>query len=95
MCLGMPGLVTAIVDEATMTVEIDVSGVRRSVNAICVAEAGAPFSSLIGQWVLVYSGFALSRISEHEATATLALLRELEEMSEGAPASVDGVRVVH
>lgn len=81
MCLGIPGEVVEIVDEASMMGVVDVSGVRRKVNLACVAgEGGLP--ALVGEWVLVHVGFAMSRIDPEEAAATLRALEELGEAME-------------
>ncbi len=36
----------------------EISGVRREVNVACVADG--PLEGLIGQWVLIHVGFAMS-----------------------------------
>ncbi|WP_028300443.1 HypC/HybG/HupF family hydrogenase formation chaperone [Oceanospirillum beijerinckii] len=82
MCLGIPGQVVAIVDAAAQLASVDVCGVKRQVNYACVLEEGAAAESLIGVWVLVHVGFAMSRIDEAEAQSTLALLAELDELNE-------------
>ncbi|HXR29482.1 MAG TPA: HypC/HybG/HupF family hydrogenase formation chaperone [Solirubrobacteraceae bacterium] len=75
MCLAIPGRVVEIVDRDDQLVQVDVTGVRRTVNVglLDVAE----LDSLLGSWVLIHVGFALSEIDEREAQATLALLREM------------------
>lgn len=79
MCLGIPGQVVAIADEPNMLGHVEVAGVRRLTNLACVAEPDQPLRTMIGQWVLVHVGFALSRIDAQEAERTLALLVELGE----------------
>ena len=64
----------------------DVSGVRREVSIACVADR--PLSSLLGEWVLIHVGFAMSRIDEKEAALTLELLTELGEVQ----AEIDAMR---
>ncbi len=81
MCLGIPGRVVAIEDEAAMTGTVDVCGVRRTVNLACVAGEG-PLEAVLGEWVLVHVGFAMSRIDPDEAAATLRALEELGEAME-------------
>ena len=88
MCLGIPGRIVAISDAEAMLAVVDVSGVRRSVDVVCVAEPGAPLDELIGAWVLVHVGFAMSRIDEEEAAATLKVLAEIGE----AEAEIDAMR---
>lgn len=81
MCLGIPGQITAIVDEQAMLAEVDVSGVRRQVDVLCVAPQGKPLAELVGAWVLVHVGFAMSLINEEEARETLRLLASMDELA--------------
>ena len=80
MCLGIPGQVVEITDPARMMGMVDVSGVRRAVNLACVADG--PLEDVVGEWVLVHVGFAMSRIDPEEAAATLQALEELGEAME-------------
>ncbi|MBB1488691.1 HypC/HybG/HupF family hydrogenase formation chaperone [Oceanospirillum sediminis] len=82
MCLGIPGQVVAITDEAAQLASVDVCGVKRQVNYACVLTEGENAESLLGAWVLVHVGFAMSRIDEEEAQNTLALLSQLDELNE-------------
>ena len=76
MCLGIPGQIVAISDAENMLGIVDVSGVRREVHLACIVDDDHPIESCMGDWVLVHVGFAMSRIDEAEAAATLALLAE-------------------
>ncbi len=80
MCLGIPGKIVAISDAENALGIVDVSGVRREINLICVAGENEPIENLVGVWVLVHVGFAMSRIDEAEAAATLKILEELGEV---------------
>jgi hydrogenase expression/formation protein HypC len=80
MCLGIPGRIIEIVDATDKLALADFGGVRRKVNVICVADEGTTLDDLVGRWVLVHVGFAMSVIDEREAEATLAILTELGEM---------------
>jgi hydrogenase expression/formation protein HypC len=71
MCLAIPGQVIEVVDEANLLAKVDVAGVRRNVN-VGLLDGVAP-----GDWVLVHVGFALSKVDEDEATATLRLLQRM------------------
>jgi hydrogenase expression/formation protein HypC len=84
MCLGIPGQVVAIADESRVLGTVDVGGVRRSVSLLLVQDEGEPLAALVGSWVLIHVGFAMSRIDEGEALRTLALLHELAEAKGGA-----------
>lgn len=80
MCLGVPGQIVEISDADNLLGIVDVSGVRREINLICVVDDEHPIESCKGAWVLVHVGFAMSRIDELEAAKTLRLLTELGEM---------------
>jgi hydrogenase expression/formation protein HypC len=82
MCLGIPGQIVKITDAERKLALVDVSGVQREVNVACVIEEGRPVEDCIGYWVLVHVGFAMSRIDEAEAAATLRVLIELGEMQQ-------------
>jgi hydrogenase expression/formation protein HypC len=72
MCLAIPGQVIEFVDEANRLAKVDVAGVRRNVNVgLLDAEDGG---AQPGDWVLIHVGFALSKVDEEEAAATLKLL---------------------
>jgi hydrogenase expression/formation protein HypC len=82
MCLGIPGRIVRITDVARKLAIVDVSGVQREVNVACVVEDGRPVADCVGYWVLVHVGFAMSRIDEEEAAATLRVLNELGEVQQ-------------
>jgi hydrogenase expression/formation protein HypC len=71
MCLAIPGQIVAVVDEPNRLAQVEVAGVRRTIN-IGLLDGIEP-----GDWVLVHVGFALSRVDEEEAMATLRLLQEM------------------
>ena len=77
MCLGIPGQITEIVDEETHIAKAEVSGVRRNVNVVLLAET--PDAVGVGDWVLIHVGFAMSKIDEAEAEATREFLLSLGE----------------
>jgi hydrogenase expression/formation protein HypC len=77
MCLAIPGQVVELVDAENRIAKVDVAGVRRNVNIGLLdgdGEAVAP-----GDWVLIHVGFAMAKVDEEEAHATLALLQKLGE----------------
>lgn len=78
MCLGIPGKIIAITDAAKNIGMVDVSGISRAVELTCVANG--PLEALIGSWVLVHVGFAMSVIDEDEAQKTLAALAHMQEL---------------
>jgi hydrogenase expression/formation protein HypC len=73
MCLAIPGQVVEIVSEEGCIAKVDVGGVRRNVNIALLDNV------MVGEYVLIHVGFALSKVDEHEAIATLKLLEELGE----------------
>jgi hydrogenase expression/formation protein HypC len=72
MCLAIPGQVVEIVDEANRLARVDVAGVQRTINIGLLDAAGDAAGP--GDWVLIHVGFALSKVDEEEAEATLKLL---------------------
>ena len=86
MCLAIPGLVVEVTDPALGLARVDVAGVRRTINVSLLADEDG--GAQPGDWVLIHVGFALSKVDEEEALATLRLLeamgaeyeQELEEL---------------
>jgi hydrogenase expression/formation protein HypC len=76
MCLAIPGRVVEIADEGNQLAKVDVSGVLRNVNIGLLDGVGPD------DWVLIHVGFALSKVDEKEAHATLALLQEMGDAYE-------------
>jgi hydrogenase expression/formation protein HypC len=75
MCLAIPGLVIEIVDPVNRIATVEVAGVRRDVSVgLLDLEDDA---ARVGDWVLIHVGFAISKVDEDEAMATLRLLREM------------------
>lgn len=80
MCLAIPGRIVEILDENLQLVKVDVSGVRRTVNVGLVSDDTDKIR--VGEWVLIHVGFAMSRIDEAEAHATLQALADIGEAYE-------------
>jgi hydrogenase expression/formation protein HypC len=76
MCLAIPGRVVEVLDEARSLAQVEVAGVRRTVN-IGLLDDVAP-----DDWVLIHVGFALSKVDEEEAHASLRLLQQMGEAYE-------------
>ena len=91
MCLAIPGRIVEVIDEANRLATVEVAGVRRTVN-IGLLDVDEDGGAQIGDWVLIHVGFALSKVDEDEAVATLRLLenmgaeyeQELEELKASA-----------
>jgi hydrogenase expression/formation protein HypC len=75
MCLAIPGQVVEIVDREMQIAKVDVAGVRRNVNVSLLADEDG--GAQPGDWVLIHVGFALSKVDEDEAHATLRLLSQM------------------
>ena len=91
MCLGIPGQIVDWVDREHHIAKAEVSGVRRNVNAALLAEG--PDRVDVGDWVLIHVGFAMSKIDEDEARATLGFLAELGEPFEQELSELRGSRI--
>jgi hydrogenase expression/formation protein HypC len=72
MCLGIPGRIVEMVDEGQHLARVDVSGVKRVISLALVHE-----EAVVGSWVLVHVGFALSVLDEADAAETLRLLEAM------------------
>ena len=77
MCLAIPGQIIEIVDESNRLAKVDVAGVKRTVNIGLLDDDH--HGATPGEWVLIHVGFALSRVDEEEAFATLKLLQGMGE----------------
>ena len=80
MCLAIPGQVTELVDEGADLAKVEVAGVRRNVNVGLLA--GENGGVRPGDWVLIHVGFAMSKVDEAEAHATLELLQQMGDAYE-------------
>ncbi|MDR1851306.1 MAG: HypC/HybG/HupF family hydrogenase formation chaperone [Propionibacteriaceae bacterium] len=69
MCLGIPGEVVALGQDSLATVAVN--GVRRDISVKLLERVD------VGDWVLVHVGFALSKIDQAEADATLDQIKKL------------------
>lgn len=76
MCLAIPGKIVEIVDEENRIAKVEIGGVRRGVNI------GMLDDVVIGDYVLVHVGFAMSKIDEKQAEETLRTLQELGSYQE-------------
>lgn len=77
MCLGIPGRIQEIRDTELLRMgTVDFGGVSREVCLSYVPEAE------VGEYVIVHVGFAISRLDEKEAMATLDILRQMGAVEE-------------
>ncbi|MEE4411674.1 MULTISPECIES: HypC/HybG/HupF family hydrogenase formation chaperone [unclassified Serratia (in: enterobacteria)] len=80
MCIGIPGRVVALDPRQPQHVWAEVCGARREINIALVCQAGQPREALLGCWVLIHVGFALSRLDEREAAEMLVALQAMGEV---------------
>ena len=90
MCLGVPGRIVNVYDSAGLRMgKVDFGGTFREACLEYVPEAG------IGDWTIIHVGFALSLLSESEASETLEMIRQMmdlaDEMPPGPPSSDSSV----
>jgi hydrogenase expression/formation protein HypC len=75
MCLGVPGRITEIYETNGLRMgRVDFGGAMREVCLAYVPEAE------VGEYTIVHVGFGLSVLSEAEAQASLAVLREIADL---------------
>jgi hydrogenase expression/formation protein HypC len=78
MCLGIPGRILDIRDDAGLPMgTVDFGGVRREVCLAYVAD-----QVQAGDYVVVHVGFAISRVDEEEAKRTYEVLKEMSQLEE-------------
>ncbi len=75
MCLAIPGKIIELSSESQPAALVDVAGVRRKVD-LGLLQDDEPRP---GDWVLIHVGFALSKISEEDATEQMRTLMMLGE----------------
>ena len=88
MCLGLPGQIVVADHVEQHRATVDVSGVQREVNVGLLVTGGETVS--VGDWVLVHVGFAMAKIDEDEAKATLELVQQLGGMYDDELAEFGG-----
>ncbi len=86
MCLAIPGKIIELSHEDRDTAVIDVLGVRRRIDLGLLADN----PPILGDWVLIHVGFAMSKISEVDALDQLRMLMDLGEQ-ESALEEVQGL----
>ncbi len=78
MCLAVPGRIVSVTDsEGIPTGKVEFGGVTREVCLGFVPEA------VVGDYVIVHVGFAISRVDEAEALASYELLEKLDLLEDG------------
>jgi hydrogenase expression/formation protein HypC len=75
MCLAIPGQIVELDPAQPHLGTVEVTGVRRKVD-LGLLQDDIP---VIGDWVLIHVGFAMTKISEQEALEQMNLLMMLGE----------------
>jgi len=73
LCLAIPAKIIKIIDDNFVLA--DFGGVEREIN---IGILGEEIS--IGEYVLVHTGFAVSKIEEEDALETLSMWSEIESL---------------
>ena len=77
MCLGVPGKIIEITEgNGLKMAKVDFGGITRETCLEYIPEA------VVGDYVVIHVGFAITKLSEEEAQETLALLQELVDIEE-------------
>jgi hydrogenase expression/formation protein HypC len=79
MCLAVPGKLVEIIDGGDIAFrvgKVDFGGIRKEVSLAYVPEA------VVGKYVLVHVGFAISVIDEEEAQRVFKYLEEMGGLQE-------------
>jgi hydrogenase expression/formation protein HypC len=75
VCLGIAGQIIEFVSASTDLARVNVFGVERMVNVGLVENEGLK----PGDWVLIHVGFAIAKMDEGEAKASMAFLKGMGE----------------
>ncbi|MET4431470.1 MULTISPECIES: HypC/HybG/HupF family hydrogenase formation chaperone [unclassified Mycolicibacterium] len=77
MCLAVPGKIVSIADrDGTLMSTVDFGGLRKDVCLQYIPDAA------VGEYVVVHVGFAIQRLDEESAIATLAEFEHLGVLKE-------------
>ncbi len=84
MCLGIPGEVIEVHDDAGLKfAQVRFGGITRQVCLECQPDAG------VGDFVLVHVGFAIARIDRDEAARAWDVLEQIGQTDEVKPQKDD------
>ncbi|MFA6563917.1 MAG: HypC/HybG/HupF family hydrogenase formation chaperone [Verrucomicrobiia bacterium] len=78
MCLAVPGKIESVSgdDPLQRMGKVNFGGIVKEVSLAYVPEA------TVGDYVIVHVGFAISTLSEEEATQVFDYLRQMDELEE-------------
>jgi hydrogenase expression/formation protein HypC len=91
MCLGITGEVVELVDDNPHLAKVEITGVRRMINIGLLEDEHL----VVGDWVLIHVGFAMSKIDAAEAARALEGLQLMgqaytDEIDAVYSSSIDG-----
>ena len=69
MCVGVPMQVISIEGDLAKT---EVDGVKREANLMLLDQ-----QVVVGDFVIIHAGFAISKLDQEDARETLAMMREV------------------
>ena len=73
MCLAIPARIVSISGE---NAEADIGGIRKTIGLMLTPNVQ------VGDYVLLHTGYSIGIVDANEAQETLALFKELAEVSE-------------
>lgn len=78
MCLAIPGKVVSIsgADAMTRTGKINFGGILKEASLAYVPDV------IVGDYVIVHVGFALSKVDEDEAQKVFEYLKKIDELAD-------------
>ncbi len=77
MCLAVPGKIVDVWEEqGTRMATVDFDGIRKEICLVYLPDAE------VGDYAIVHVGFAISKVDEGSARATLQMFRELGILDE-------------
>jgi hydrogenase expression/formation protein HypC len=76
MCLGIPGEVIAVAEDDLRTGRVRFGGIVKDVCLVYVPEA------LVGDFVIVHAGFAISRLDRESAGRVFSYLEAIDATRE-------------
>jgi len=76
LCLAVPGRVVEIDGEVA---QVDIGGIRKEASLALVAKMGVK----VGDYVLIHTGYAITKVDEKEAKAILATWRLVMAAEDG------------
>ena len=85
MCLGIPGQIVETNVRHEHLARVEVNGVGRVINVALLEDEKLE----VGDWVLIHVGFAISKVNEEEAKASLEFL---EGMGRAFTDELDAIR---